>query len=944
MAVAASYNNKRSITTYFGDIGGTYNLYYVNAAFTTFTARSTATGALFANTAVVNESVALRLPYGIPKYAGIEFNISTAMVSTAHTIVWEYRKIDGTWAAFTGVVDNTVNFTVVGVNSVTWNVPDDWATNGTAVNGHVGSMWVRARLSVATNITNGGAHNSVLKLYDNTITLTASSDYDSGTASYGGTTYLTDTTKAWTVDGLINRHIYIHTGTNAGKYNIIVANTATQVTFLDTFTTACDSTSQYVILANFEDLYQADVSAGWGKITKAGNNSYAFNCFLALTASAFGSIRTNIEFSNDYAFFCDSANTSRYPMILGYRVPPLYGLDKAIMGNNFIFQRKSCIDNRAIGFSSGSDYLFSFGNNYIARQDYAVSSSNAYLKAWFSARVKQSIGDRFEGWRSVTWTRSSGIAEVRGANIAHGYSGIEQLKANFYGVNSYYNEGVGMYLTGTSGLNIQSANISPLNSLTSRLTSSINYYNCTSIVNLNDYKGARHRPMLDVYGSTPNTFKTHMNNTFRTLVCDEKGNLLSNAKVEISDSLAQNRKTYVSFDGAVGNNDTLIAPNATSNQFSGSTAFSFEAWVYPKTAGGSALGRVIEKGTNGTVGYGLYITANNWTAFVMTSSGAKVSLTTPAIYMSWSHIVVVWNGSTLRMYVNTVDLGTVSATGTATDDTASPLYIGSSVTASRTFDGFIRRVRIFRNKALSSDEKTTLWNNGVYVQNETSPVSGCTEEYNFTEGTGTTVADSIGGNTATFGASTAAPTWIDTTSGMTANAITTYTGTLESFKAATAVTSNTYISLTSQPSQATRLRFVITNFRDVSTSASSNSSIQIAGTNANGDAIADLIFLEAIGNGEYITTQEFLTVDASGIYVLGFNATIAIDNLGITTTVTVKTETWATPDDVSLTVTDYNPILIKVSRPGFETLSLKKEIHEQIDGTITLKKSILDLT
>lgn len=946
--MAITFNTKRQASLNIGTVTQAPNYYYVLASGPTFTTRSL-TGAtdIFTDTAVAGDYMLFGIRDGHCKPAGFEFDVTTALVAAAVTVVWEYRKTDGTWAAFAGVTDNTVNFTVAGTNSVTWTMPTDWGTNATAVNGITGRMWCRARLSVATTLTEGGRTTNPLNLYDYAITVDGSADYANGTATAGSTSTITDSGKAWTTNELQNRIVYIHTGTNSGLARIIISNTATVITILDLYPVAIDTTSQYTIGLNFEDIYQADVSGGWGVVTKVGSHSYSFACFLRFGLAHFSDIQQNVEFVQDFLFYVGETHSNRYPMFLGWRLPTLYGLNRGIFGCSITSNRTCCCDNRGAGFSINDEYLFTAGNRFLLRHDYPPTGSDGFIRSWFNNYHRYSIDDRWEGWRSVTFPKTTNPrTEVRKPTVIFGHSGFETPYGSISEATAIYPASLGYFQTQSQNLTFPELDITFNNFVnSSRFGAPMQYFSSKGITNLDDYKGNRFRLMLDVFGSTPNTGITNWRNTIRATVTDEYGNLLPNARFDISDSLAQNRKTYLDFDGGVGNNDTLIASNdATGNQFSGSTAFSFEAWVFPRTIGGSSLGRVLEKGATGTVGYGLYISGNLWTAFVVTNTGTKTSNTITATYYSWHHIVVIWNGSQLQLYVDNVATSTSSATGTPADDSASSLYIGSSVTASRTFDGEIRRIRLFKNKALSAGDYASLWNNGNYVQNETCPVSGCTAEYNFTEGSGTTVADTSGNNvTATLGASTAAPVWRDTNSGRTSNAITAYTGTQDSFLVTTTVTVGNSYSLTSQPAAATRLRFVVTNFRDTSSSSAANANIDITGTDADGNTIEEAIYLEEIRNGVYFTKQEFLTVSASGIFITGFSGSISCDNLGILSPQKVICETWSTANDLDSIVADYNPITIRISRAGFEPVVIKKNIYERQDLVISMKRSSLDI-
>lgn len=941
--MSISFNKLKSLAGSIGGGGYSASAYYYNSVALTYTARSVAVAAdLFTDTAVAGDYMTWKVGYASAKFGGFQFTVGTAIVATASTVVWEYRKSDGTWAAFAGVVDNTNGFTTVGTNSVTWTMPTDWGTNATAVNTITGAMWMRARLSVATTLTEGGRLTAATSIYDYAVSVDATHEYDFGTATSGTTSTITDTTKAWATDALRSRIVYIHTGANSGTYALVKSNTATTLTFLDSFhlTTAIDNTSQYTILANFEDLYQADVAGGWGVITKAGEHSYAFACWLIFENASFGDVNCNIEFVRSFFFYTTAVATNRNPLIFGLRLLPMYGADKTIMGNNFLCNRDCPMDNRNLGFTNQTEYAFSSGNRYTLRPDINSTGTDGFLRAWFSNSHKYSIADYFEGWRSVVFPKTTNPRiEVRDITVANGYSGIEQAFANFTGVRSIYNTGLGIYLTTATTITMPDAEVTFLTPINARFGNTVGYYNATGTQFLINYRGVRFRPFVDDFGSTPNTFSTFVQNTINAKITDEQGNLLSDAKVQISDSLAQNRQTFLDFDGG----DSITAPNdATANQIYGSTSFSVEAWIKQDGVGGSSFGRILDK-VVGTAGY-LFGSLSNAISFRVYTNGTQyVSNAISQTGYAWHHVVGVWNGTSVKLYYDNTT-GTATATvGVPGDDSSRELYIGQRFAADSGWDGQIRRVRIFRNKALSAADVTALYNSGEYVQNETCPVSGCTSEYNFTEGTGTTLTDSVGGVTATLGTLTALPTWADTNTGATSNAITAYTGTRGNYLLEQAMGNNIYYSLTSQPASATRLRFEVTNYRDV-TSASSSSYIQISGTDKDGAPIQDSVVLENIGNGVYYTQKEFLTVNTSGMYVFGFYATVTIDSLGILPTQTVNVERWRTLDDVNLISTDYNPIIMKVSRPGFEPVTIKRDIYTPLNLEIPLKKSVLDLT
>jgi len=80
------------------------------------------------------------------RFYNITIDVGTAKTGT-YTIVWEYW--DGAaYSALTDLTDGTNGFTTTGPNTVTYSIPDDWAT--VAVNS-VTRYWIRARISAFTS-------------------------------------------------------------------------------------------------------------------------------------------------------------------------------------------------------------------------------------------------------------------------------------------------------------------------------------------------------------------------------------------------------------------------------------------------------------------------------------------------------------------------------------------------------------------------------------------------------------------------------------------------------------------------------------------------------------------------------------------------------------------------------------------------------------------------
>jgi len=917
-----------------------------------FTTLSPSTGKLFLDTgANVDDYIAFRAYGQCNKPRGLRLHVGTAWTAVGLTTVWEYRRADGSWNAFSGVVDATNGFSTAGTNlDVTWTVPTDWGSNPTAVNNLTGNMWYRLRITALTSYTVGpllgGVTPVTTQIYDNAVRVDAGHSFDSGTStSVGGNQTLVDTGKAWTVDALRGRIMYIHTGTGAGQNRVVKSNTATALTLFHVWDTIPDDTSQYVICANFRDLYDADVAGGWGVITTIGNHSFAFNSFLEIQAGAFGDVSKTVEFVRDYYFYTvsTSPHDNTYQLHFGWRVPSYVGLDLGIFGNTISTNRTSAIDERNSGFWALSSFVFSNGNRYILRFEMTLTNVTGFIRKWHSVSGATSINDYFEGWRSVLFAKVSPQTEVRNLVVAFGHTGIETPRAAFTGVKSYFNSSLAMYVTSSTNFNLPDFRLGLNNAEASGniFSNPLAYFSYTGTTTKYVNLSPRFRPMYDAY-STGSVGRSQPQVSIRALITDEKNNPLQNATMRISDSLEQNKFNCLSYD--LVDNFVSAPNNAVGNQFSGSTAFSVEAWVNAGTSGEAGLGSIINK-LSASAGYRLFMQGTNFRFSLVTSAGTANSNTVAAITNGWKHVVGVWNGTDIRIYVDNVAPASVGTSGTATNDTAESLFIGNNSAGTNTFDGLIRRVRIFRNKALSVAEVGTLWNSGDYIQVEACPVAGCTAEYNHTEGSGTTLADTSGNAvTATLGAGVTAPTWYNNNNGQTTQAFTLPSGVANEFLANQVVTLLGVYSLTTQPTAGTRLRITVNGYVKSSTATAQAGRITIRGTDNDNVAIFEAMFLEEYGNGSYLTQNEFKTVDASGLVTAGFTGIISIDRAGMTYPQNINIESWSAPNDRNLLVGNFNPVTLKITAPGYDPVTIKKTMYEKQDLHIAMKKSVLDLT
>jgi hypothetical protein len=155
----------------------------------------------------------------------------------------------------------------------------------------------------------------------------------------------------------------------------------------------------------------------------------------------------------------------------------------------------------------------------------------------------------------------------------------------------------------------------------------------------------------------------------------------------------------LSFNGA--SSMVTVADNAALHLTTGMT---LEAWVRP--AANSGWRTVVMKERSGGLAYSLYgydnsakppaVYGNFGGDDVKASGGSALPLNT------WSHVAGTYDGATLRLYVNGVQVATKAQAG-ALPTSTSPLRIGGNSAWGEYFSGLIDEVRVY-NRPLSAAE------------------------------------------------------------------------------------------------------------------------------------------------------------------------------------------------------------------------------------------------
>ncbi len=189
------------------------------------------------------------------------------------------------------------------------------------------------------------------------------------------------------------------------------------------------------------------------------------------------------------------------------------------------------------------------------------------------------------------------------------------------------------------------------------------------------------------------------------------------------------------FDGV---NDKIGVTDSVS--INPTSALTVEAWINADTWKSSIwAGTIIGKQAGSPDrGYCLTVGEGGKAEFTVSIADAWEGATTPAVMglNTWYHIVGVYDGSSIKVYINGVLQATTAATGALSQSTGTALFIGENPTwTGRYFDGTIDEVRIW-NIARNATE---------ILNNMTAEISatetGLVAYYKMNENSGTAVND-----------------------------------------------------------------------------------------------------------------------------------------------------------------------------------------------------------
>jgi predicted phosphodiesterase len=192
-------------------------------------------------------------------------------------------------------------------------------------------------------------------------------------------------------------------------------------------------------------------------------------------------------------------------------------------------------------------------------------------------------------------------------------------------------------------------------------------------------------------------------------------------KIDAADPNCQTTTTGYHYEPFLTVNSQTNVVTVPSTQNLQLLKFSVAAW-FKTTSNFGDEALIVNKGGKGSdssgknMNYGIWMTSSEKVqGGFETSSGTDRLVTSPTSYNNgqWHHGVVTFDGSILRLYVDGVQITTLSTSSTPETTGTNPLKIGAnSRIADGLFTGTIDEVGVW-NKALNPSEIASLMNNGI---------------------------------------------------------------------------------------------------------------------------------------------------------------------------------------------------------------------------------------
>jgi len=169
----------------------------------------------------------------------------------------------------------------------------------------------------------------------------------------------------------------------------------------------------------------------------------------------------------------------------------------------------------------------------------------------------------------------------------------------------------------------------------------------------------------------------------------------------------------LSFDGT---DDYVSVPDSAS--LDSMNALTVEAWIYIDSAGSGYRGIVDKTAGSGDRSYNIGLRNGKLEWGLANASNAKTTITdtVAASAGTWTHVAGTYDGSTMKLYKNGVEVASGSQTGNV-QDSSTYLALGQwpGLGGTYFFDGTIDEVRIW-NGALTANQIKASFNKGLWKQ------------------------------------------------------------------------------------------------------------------------------------------------------------------------------------------------------------------------------------
>lgn len=169
----------------------------------------------------------------------------------------------------------------------------------------------------------------------------------------------------------------------------------------------------------------------------------------------------------------------------------------------------------------------------------------------------------------------------------------------------------------------------------------------------------------------------------------------------------------LAFDGA---NDVVTIPNASSHIANSTSGMSLSCWVYATNTAPSYPnfdGIVGFRNESSCDFYLLHLSTNSLEARFRNSTGTAYTATATGFQINtWQHVVMTYNGSALKVFINSAQVSSVPASGTIVS-ASETMTLGSLTYQSTNFQfgGKLDEVALW-NKALTQSEINCMYNYG----------------------------------------------------------------------------------------------------------------------------------------------------------------------------------------------------------------------------------------